>query len=73
MRTKHFYTELSTPCTNHSDLEPLSTLPLKSLQNSQLKLSECQTPLHSSTSSLNQSQLRITTRKRTKISILPNR
>jgi hypothetical protein len=77
MKARHIYTELSTPCTMAT--EGMSTLPLRSLKQSQVKIMEClANTIAPSTISLSQSQLNFsqkqlckTQRKPSKISILP--
>ena len=79
MKARHIYTELSTPCTMTSVSESIPHLPLRSLKTSQVKIMECiSNNFQSSIASLNQSrlgisqsQLCLTHRKPSKISILP--
>lgn len=79
MKTRHIYTELSTPCTMTSVSENIPQIQLRSLKTSQVKIMDSFTnTIQSAVSSPNQSQLgisksqlSITHRKHSKISILP--
>jgi hypothetical protein len=78
MKTRHIYTELSTPCTMTSVSESIPHLPLRSLKTSQVKIMDISNTFQSPIASLNQtrlaisqSQLCLTQRKPSKISILP--